>query len=52
MTEPAGLSTFATIGLLILAIGGLAAVSAWLWAWYQARAGSRGRCRTSRPDPR
>ena len=35
--EPAGLSTFATIGLLILAIGGLAAVAAWLYAWYQAR---------------
>ena len=34
---PTGLSTVATVGLLILAIGVLAAVGAWLWAWYQGR---------------
>ena len=35
--EPAGLSTVTTVGLLILAIGALAAVSAWLLAWYRGR---------------
>ena len=35
--SPAGLSNVALVGLLILAIGALVAVSAWLYAWYQGR---------------
>jgi hypothetical protein len=35
--SPAGLSTVAIIGLLVLAIAALAAVGAWLLNWYRAQ---------------
>jgi hypothetical protein len=33
--SPAGLSSVALVGLLVLAIGALAAVGAWLLNWYR-----------------